>query len=175
MILYGHSTILQESDLHSIAAFAFKTTVVANHMRLYRKPFFTDVERRHFARELEIPDGFQMWLSSRKSIAARTGIFKSSYGVHRHPRCGFEFYTCTFGIGYFVFQTVSGHWTSRKAKRSFAYRGVKQGTSMSDYAIPAWPFSRPVAWPPLRPVTDSMIADFCNRFDKLDVPLWMTQ
>jgi len=175
MLLNGTSVTLTEHDIELIAAFAFKTTVIANHMKLHDQPFFTDGERRRFRRTRELPSGFQVWISMRKSRAKSTGIFKSSYGIHRHPRYGYEFYTLTWGLGYVIVQALAGHWMRKKLRKKTAPIIVTQTPKMDEYAVTIWPFRAPVKWPPLKPVTDDMLRRFCNRFDSLDVPSWMTE
>ncbi len=53
--------------IKSIAAFLFKTAVVADHTRPNIRPFFPSVRKR-FAESLEIPAGVQMWIASFGSI-----------------------------------------------------------------------------------------------------------
>src|SRR4051812_37531604 len=54
---------LTPEEVFSIAAFAFKTAVVADAMTDERKPFFARAERDAFRRRLEIPPGIQIWIA----------------------------------------------------------------------------------------------------------------
>jgi hypothetical protein len=175
MMLNGTPVTLARNDIELIAAFAFKTIVIANHMKLREGgTFFTDGERTRFRRTHQLPAGFQVWLSMRQSRAKRTGIFKSSYGIHRHPRYGYEFYTLTWGLGHVIVQALAGHWTRKKLRKKATPIAVTQTPEMDECAIAVWPFRGPVKWPPPKPVTDDMIRRFCTRFDSLEIPPWMT-
>ena len=77
MILHGAPRMLQPSDIASIAAFAFKTTVVTDHMHPRRKPFFSSATRYRFAASLAIPDGVQMWIGAFSGVHLRSGSIES--------------------------------------------------------------------------------------------------
>lgn len=94
MILHGGKATLFPKDVASIAAFSFKTAVVANHMRPIPEMFFTLSERRRFAATLELPTGVQIWLG--RMSHRRSGFIKSSFSRTPLPvKSGFKLYPPT--------------------------------------------------------------------------------
>jgi hypothetical protein len=113
VILHGSPCLLQSRDIASIAKFAFKTAVVADHMHATRKPFFSPAIRYSFAKSLTIPDGVQMWLGAFDGRHARSGSITARYlkknvSVLR----GFEFYVVTYITGHLAFQVLARITTS---------------------------------------------------------------
>jgi hypothetical protein len=71
--------------LHSIARFAFKTAVVADHYSLSdgQPPFFSTAARHAFRESLQIPGGVQMWISASKDLSDH---FKSGHQLSLQNR-----------------------------------------------------------------------------------------
>src|SRR4029077_12013001 len=77
--LGNNSATLGPTEVAALSAYAFKTTVVANHKTLRRPVFFSAGERFKFRTTLSIPSGIQIWLACRKSVRYN-GMWTSSFG-----------------------------------------------------------------------------------------------
>jgi hypothetical protein len=173
MIAHGFPLSILPRGLASLAAFAFKTTVVINHMRQDWPPFFSRGQRHEFARTLRIPSGVQMWIATRGR--KRTGRVYSLIG--RTPRNilgGFELYICTFAISYVVLQVVAARWSSNSLLREYPFPGFRQDARLDSAATPFWPLDgKPVQWPPPQFLSDDAFEAYCNRWKDFEVPQWM--
>ena len=91
-IIKGSPICLLPSGIASLAVFAFKLAVVADHMHSRRAPFFRPSIRTAFHDSLRIPLGVQMWLSAYHSATPRNaGLFNTYYFKIRGGRYkGFE-------------------------------------------------------------------------------------
>lgn len=111
LILSDKLVTLSPERLQSIARFAFKTAVIADHHSMSdgQSPFFTTAARYSFRESLQIPRGVQMWISAFKESGhgALRCVYHSSSPKARH---GFELYALTFGVGYFLVQVVGSRW-----------------------------------------------------------------
>jgi len=102
---------LGRKQLAAIARFAFKSTVVANHMTDESPIFFSAFERRRFARALTIPDGIQMWFARLAIRFDKFGKFSSMYGkLIGNGANDLNFYTCTWCLGYLGIQVLATKW-----------------------------------------------------------------
>src|SRR5438094_5219187 len=119
-------TILGPKETVPIAAFAFKTLVIANHKDLTTTPFFPASERFKFRRELRIPDGVQIWMASRHGPAGEYyGFWQSSEGhTNQLPRYGFRIYNCSWNFQNLVLQILAGHWNDKRRRRTLPFPGV---------------------------------------------------
>lgn len=63
-IIDGEPFCLLPLGIKSAAIWAFKITVIADHIQSNRLPFFTEIERTIFKERLDIPAGVQMWLAA---------------------------------------------------------------------------------------------------------------
>jgi hypothetical protein len=166
MILHCRETILQPSEIAILAAYAFKCTVIADHMHDNRPPFFTSTERRIFARTLTIPIGVQMWLSS---MAVQKGLFKCGYittpiGVSR----GFEINHFTWGAGHLAFQVVTTRWKKKAFRRHESPPVLTQSHNWDAASAQFWPSSgKSVTWPLSMHLGDEVIDSFVQRWTNL--------
>jgi len=177
MIRYGGAVSILPSGIASIAAWAFKMTVIANFVgALKAQPYFTSAERYDFAKTLKIPNGVQMWLFSLNTPGRVTGKFNSHLG--RFPinvKYAFELYIATFAIGYLGIQVVGSRWDNPHLSAIMgAFPGLREPDKWDGATVPLLPSNGlPVRWPPRFNLTSNVIDEFCNRWKQLKVPTWM--
>jgi hypothetical protein len=91
----------------SIAIFAFKTTVVANHMLPEDEEFFEIAQRYAFRKSLIIPPKVAMWFfGCAPEISGRFRNYNVKFTDKTETTLTLN--VCTFSIGQFGFQVVSG-------------------------------------------------------------------
>ena len=160
----GYPVSLLPKSIPSLAAFAFKGAVVANHMNIGEQPFFSASTRSHFRESLDIPVGMQMWIASYSGEKLR-GDFS---GYRFRPSEGFladaEFYVFTYAVGYLVLQVLAPRWREN-------HRGNENPPILSPdrvwepVSIQFWPDTkRPVTWPPLQDLSDDSLKVFHERW-----------
>lgn len=173
LIRYGSPLSLLRTGIASIAAFAFKSTIIAYYMRRTGpKTLFPLAVRRRFAASLTIPDGVQMWLSSLAKREGRTtGIFQGHTFKTPHGTVnGFELYVFTFGAGHLVIQVAVSRWTKNFLRRN-SFPRITKNPYWDNLATPFWPSNgTPVLWPPPKHLSDEMIDTFCCRWRNVTVP-----
>lgn len=128
LILDKSGTLIDESRARSIALFAFKTTVVLDHIRPGRNRFFDQWARYEFRKSLTIPPTVSMWL--RRYGPSRRGEANTAYHDGTlGPERRIEIYVFTYSVQSLILQIVAykgiGRW-SFKPKRQF-------------FALPFWP------------------------------------
>lgn len=74
IIVHNKVKTFSKNECAAMAAWAFKTTILANHMNLHGEPFFSIEQRHTFARDLTIPPGVHVWLARRDA-----GAFTATY------------------------------------------------------------------------------------------------
>lgn len=167
LILRDRLSSLTPERLKSIANFAFKTAVVANHMESDRQPFFDVNARRSFAKSLTIPRGVQIWLSAFKEEGH--GLARAVY--HASPKNAvrpFELYVLTFGAGFLLFQFVGARWLNAGIS---GCPFVKQGSFWNKFCIPFWPSDdNSVLWPPNKQFDLRLVRPFTLRWKDTSVP-----
>jgi hypothetical protein len=163
--------IIAPDDCKALSDFAFKTTVLANHMSLSTgTPFFSDSERESFAKHLTIPAGVQVWIA-RRGTPFMTGMFRSVYGlVNTKPQFRFELYTCTFSFGFLILQSLTARWINRKMRHLVPPPPVKQPSALDEYAVRIWPGPTSLEWPIKGLIGEDTIELFWNRFGEIKVP-----
>jgi hypothetical protein len=185
IILKEQSKTLTSAEVRAVSNWAFKTTVLANHMD-GGEPFFTKEQRYRFASDQTIPRGVSVWLARRNS-GMLSATFRSlkrttemQYEIKPHlitppsSLYDFECYECMVCIGYILLQVVATKWTKRKVSDLHDFPPITQGKFFDDYAIPLWPNNwGSVVWPPPRSVGNDLIDEYWNRFERLDIPDWM--
>ena len=168
MIQHGGSVCLLPSGVNSIAAFAFKTSVVADHNRPRDTPFFSHAARKKFSQSLQIPDGVQIWLASFESEYRLSGRLITYYMQIRGGRFrGFELYALTYVVGHLVVQVTASRWLSL-AKRPRHNPQLTQNPLWHQVAVPIWPHNTSIVWPPSEPIRgDDSLEIFAARWSKL--------
>lgn len=176
------------SDCAVIAAWAFKTTVLSNHIDLADKePFFSADQRRSFAQNLTIPKGVQAWIARRNAGHLSARYFAKKRLVQGHRKVltphlikpplsayRFEIYECVLSVGYLLLQVTAARWAEREVANRLDFPPITQHKLFDDYAIPIWP--RPaggITWPPRLAVGNDLFESFCERFDRINLPSWM--
>jgi hypothetical protein len=184
IILHPKSKTLTTAEVRAISNWAFKTTVLANHMD-GGEPFFANEQRYQFAADQTIPRGVSVWLARRNSgmlsatFRSLNRVTKMQYPIKPHlinpPSSPYDFecYECMLCVGYLLLQVVATRWTNRKVSDLLDFPPITQGEFFDDYAIPLWPNHRSIVWPPRRSVGNDLIAEYWNRFEHLNIPDWM--
>lgn len=188
IILKNTQKTFTPEDCRALAAWAFKTTVLANHIGadVEEEPFFTTTERYTFARELTIPSGVHVWIA-RRNAGFLTAAYRSLKRVQqphgplmphlvRPPDSPYQFetYTCTFSIGFLLLQILAVHWANPVIRKALDCPTIIQGAAFNDYATPVWPNKRfQVNWPPLRAIDNTLFETFWDRFEEMTLPPWM--
>ena len=166
MIRHGSAVSLLPRGIASIAAFAFKSAVISDHMHREGRPFFTNEARKRFMMSLSIPSGVQMWLASLDPAKPRSGLVKS-----RYPHI--PFYAFTYGVGHFLVQVVATKYHRSRFQSHMDQPTFTQPDVWNDFSVPFWPSSGdPVAWPPRKHVTNDLVDAFVDRWRNLNLPNW---
>jgi hypothetical protein len=166
--------LLAPQEIVPIAAFAFKTLVIANHKDLTTTPFFSSAQHTEFRLRLRIPGGVQVWMASREMIAGKyRGFWKSSYGkLEEKSPYGFSNYVCTWGFQNIVLQILATKWINKKRRNTLPTIPFIQENYWDDASIPIWPSNgRSIQWPPPCCLGDDTIDAFRDRFDMIRVTL----
>ncbi len=164
--------LFSPTDMSSIAIFAFKTLVLANHKDLKTTPFFSATERFRFRRELRIPDGVQVWMATRKIIPGKYyGFWKSLKGASDQPsRYGFSMYLCTWNFQSILLQILSMKWKDKRRRKTVPMSSLVQPEHWNDAAIQIWPLAGGnIQWPPPMYVGGDTLLAFRDRFDRCSV------
>jgi hypothetical protein len=139
MIRYAGWVSLLPKGIASIAVFAFKTAVVADHVRPKRKPFFSPASRRRFATTREIPHGVQMWLGLFRGKHLLSGRYTTHYARINTGRFrGHEIYIFTYVAGYLALQVTAFRWASIVKKPPYQ-PVLTQNPEWAKASIPLWP------------------------------------
>jgi hypothetical protein len=189
IILINKKKTFSPEDCRHIAEWAFKTTVLANHIDLPEgeQPFFPEETRHAFAYDQSMPAGVYVWIS-RRNAGHLTATYRSIKRVQQpsgpltphlsRPPVSpyrFETYTCVFTIGYLLLQIVAARWTERQVRERLDFPTIRQAQSFENYASVVWPNNGfLVSWPPLLPVGNTLFESFWDRFNSFNLPEWMT-
>jgi hypothetical protein len=155
-------------QLISIAAFGFKSAVVADRMMGTGDPMFTTAERYAFRERLRIPFGVFMWIGTLDSY--NHGSFKNRHLTPntRGPN-DFGLYAFTYGAGHFVMQLAVARWAASDPKRSDMIPLDQQGEWIGRSA-PFWPpVYGAVGWPLGGYLTRHTLDDFTDRWKNISL------
>jgi hypothetical protein len=155
--------------ISSIAAFAFKTAVVADHITPNRHPFFSHSAREQFASTRQIPKHVQIWLGAFRGEHLLSGRYTSHYAKIRSTRFkSFEFYVFTYVAGFLALQLTAWRWASIAKKPRFIPQ-LTQHTNWARASVPLWPGTGiPVVWPPVDHLDDKSLRLFAERWARLE-------
>ena len=166
-ILRGDAIRFTVDDQVTLAAWAFKTAVLIDHMTsTRRRPFFSAAVRRRFATTLMLPEGVQIWIMGHNAtrLKRRTAYYVSHYLKPASARLKhFEFYVVTFVVGHFAFQVFA----PRKPNRVHRRLPVLRPDSIwKDLTLRVWPSSgRTISWPPSgHYLSDDVMEQFAHRW-----------
>jgi hypothetical protein len=153
-------------QLISIAAFGFKSAVVADQMGKGGNPMFTKAERYAFRETLRLPSGLFMWIGTLDSY--NHGSFKNRHlAPHTRGPNDFSLYAFTYGAGHFVMQLAVARWATRDAKRSDVIL-LEQRSEWFSRSAPFWPpIYGAIAWPLRDYLTRHTLDDFTDRWATL--------
>jgi hypothetical protein len=146
---------------NQIASFAFKTSVILDHLADGRPRFFSSAARRVFRSSLRIPDNIMMWFAGYLPSGGG-GVFSNYYALAAPHKI--ELYVCSFRAGHFAFQVVAFN-----MPRSIA--AVPTQTAFNDLAVPFWPkIIQDFTWPPATVLyTLKEFEEFANRWGVLNI------
>lgn len=170
LIRHAAFVTLLPCGIASMAAFTFKTAVVADHIRHYRgRPFFLYAARKQFARTLAIPNGVQMWCAAFRGKYLLSGRYTTHYAKINTGRFkGFELYIFTYVVGFLVLQLTATRWASIAKRPAFMPVLTQNDTIWRRVSIPFWPSDgTPITWPPLEHFDDQGIEVFAERWGRI--------
>jgi hypothetical protein len=140
LIVGSKELTISQEQAKGIAAFAFKTTLIADHMKRDRKPFFSREVRHKFAKSLNIPPNTQMWMAG--FLPMSSGHIHSCYHegkIDAINRVWLD--VCTYAVGHLAFQVVSC-----KCTIPITFRPI---TGFESIAAQFWPtMPDAIHWPP---------------------------
>jgi hypothetical protein len=174
-VLFSESpATLTTKDLTTISEFAFKTLILANHKSLTTvTPFFPYSVRRDFRLHLHIPDGIQVWMATRKTVAGKYyGFWKSVHGKtdKGFASYGFANYICNWNFQNIVLQVLATKWqdkTRRKTTPAIAFPQDDYWKQASELIWPSPPAS--LQWPPAFYLGDRTLIEYRDRWDTIKV------
>lgn len=173
MIRYGGAVSLLPRGIASIAAFAFKMTVIATCTGYQHQPYFSESERYEFARTLKVPEGVQMWLFALHTPGRLTAKVNSYLGrLPANVIQRFEMYIGTFAIGYFGVQVVATRWSNPHLSSLLGrFPGLREADIWRGVTVNLWPSDgTPVIWPPRFNIGDDYLDEFCTRWRNVSLP-----
>ena len=99
-------------EIESLAIFAFKTAVIADHASARAGgPFFQPISRRRFKDSLIVPPAVHIWHAALVTPRERKGVFRSHYAQatdSRYKNC--EIFVMTWGITPILVQVLAVRW-----------------------------------------------------------------
>jgi hypothetical protein len=165
-------TVLRADALTSIAKFAFKTLVIANHKGLATVPFFPFSIRRDFRLHGKIPEGIQVWMATRKIIAGKNyGFWKSSHGqTDEHSLHRFAMYGCTWNFQNIVLQILATRWQDETRRNSIPPLMFPQDENWEKASVRIWPLPfESIQWPPLFYLGNDTLPEYRDRWDTIRI------
>ena len=173
---WGAIKIFTPEQLKTIAAFAFKTLVLANHKDLGKKrPFFTRRQRSLFRRQLAIPAGVSVFVAAREDVAGKYyGFWKSVSGDTRNKRTSYNWmmYGCTWNFQNIVLQAVATKWKSHTLRKSRPPITFPEVDDWKPASLQIWPLDGTnLDWPPDYCLGPDSLFHYRDRFEKIGVQL----
>jgi hypothetical protein len=152
-----------------LAAFAFKSAVIATCMNKSREPFFTPAARLRFKDSLEIPPGTQIWLARFSGGAASSGLFSGHVLEPNAPKGtplhNLEMYAFTYVAGRLVLQVLTHRWADIM-KRGSPFPRLRPSRVWDSVSTQVWPNEGlPIGWPPEKYLGDDSLDTFVNRWE----------
>jgi hypothetical protein len=152
---------IPQKRANSIALFAFKTTVIVEHLNRSRVVRFFPRQVRHRFREtLEIPHNVKMWMAGFLP-PGKGRVVTLYYDVPSADNL--ELYVCNYGVGRFVFQVL--------VERAPSLLSLFPIAGFERLAIPFWPrISTGFVWPPAAVLnTTAEFEAFAMRWSRLNI------
>ena len=162
----GDAVRCQEKDLHLLAAWTFKSAVVADHAHLHGHPFFSPRERSEFGLTLALPPGIKIWIATFRGIHVYSGRFDCQVvePCAPGPLRDIEFYAFTYVAGHLVLQLLSPRWKDPLRRNRFA-PSLRPDSAWETAVTQFWPTAGSVlSWPISPHLSDDSIDLFMNRF-----------
>ncbi|MGO9084319.1 MAG: hypothetical protein ACLQBK_03765 [Candidatus Sulfotelmatobacter sp.] len=174
---WGLAKVFSAEQLKIIAAFAFKTLVLANHKDLGRKqPFFTRAQRFPFRRELVIPAGVSVFMAVREHVAGKYyGFWKSVGGDSKNKRTPYNWslYGCTWNFQNIVLQAVATKWKSYTHRKSQPPIIFPETDDWKPASVRIWPpGGANLEWPLDYCLGPDSLFHYRDRFENIGVRLF---
>lgn len=122
---------ITQGTARSIALYAFKTSVVANHADRGTEQFFSARLRHAFRTNYDIPKNVNIWICGIKNHRGDVRIKTVYYSGQLSAAYRWKMYAFTFGIGHFVTQVVAVKQIGQARFRPLA--------GFESIGIPVWP------------------------------------
>lgn len=172
LLFEDNSAVLGPQEIVPIAAFAFKTLVLANHKDLRTTLFFPSAQRTKFRLTLRIPDGVQVWMARREMIPGTyRGFWKSVSGeTEKQTIHSFSNYICTWNFQNIVLQVLATKWDDKRRRNIVPTVPFVQDHYWDDASVLIWPSNgTSIQWPPPCYLGDDTIETFRDRWDTIKV------
>lgn len=169
MIIRASGVTLMPAGTASIAAFLFKSAIVADCDRpIGGTRFFSYEARTRFRRTLAIPGGVQMWIACLRRKGKVGGRFSAVYLTLEAGKFrGFQFFIFTYIIGSLVLQLTAPRWTGSAKKPEFRPR-LTQHPNWDGTCIALWPSNgKPFSWPPSVYLDEDALKVFTERWARI--------
>jgi hypothetical protein len=186
IILKNTRKVFSASECKTIAAWAFKTTVLANHMYLRRdeQPLFSYKQRRSFARDLSIPPGVQVWIAQRNAGYVTARYMSTLRIMEPPPSTNSRFHNIPLPVIVFRFTTAyfpsvifccrshpqGGH--SGKSPIVLIFPPLHRVSSLIAKLFPFGLRLDLSNGPPPSAVGNNLFPIFCERFKDFTLPWW---
>jgi hypothetical protein len=164
----GSPNTFSLEDVVTLAAFAFKCSVIASHMNSDREPFFTRASRERFRTSLQIPETVQTWTARYTGTHGYTFMDARVVGPNippSHSWFGLEFYVFTYVAGRLAFQVHIPRWEGLH-QRGRILPIMQPRELRMPFDLQFWPngSASPIEWPAAQDLTDDSIDTFVNRW-----------
>jgi len=171
-LLFGNPKgVIQFEVTLAIAIYAFKTLVMAVHKDLKYPAFFTVAERVNFRRHFIIPRGVQIWMAKREIPAGKYRYhWESAYG-NSQPNLPSSYtnHMCTWNFQNVILQIIATKWQNKLRRNRVPMPLIKPESYWNDRAIPIWPPSGNIQWPPPVEIGDNAIKGFAERLNQTQI------
>lgn len=164
----GSSRIFASSEIATLAAFAFKSSVIANYLNPKREGFVSRADREHFRESLTVPRNIQMWtatLIAPVTTAVFVGyVISPQLAIRKTLWDDLEIYVFTFAAGHLVFQVVATRYGGilNRGKKLPIPKQKPFWNNSSLQFFPATPNA--LVWPPAEHLNDQSLHTFIRRW-----------
>jgi hypothetical protein len=168
----GSPVSLLSRGIATLAAFAFKSAVVATYINRKQEPFFTRAERERFRSSLEIPPNVQMWLAGLPDISMTGTFIGHVFGIdvprgtvwHGIEIDDFESYAFTYSAGHLVLQVLACR-HGKISNRGKPLPVLQPNTGWNESVMQFWPNNgTPIRWPPALDLSSDALNGLANRW-----------
>jgi len=160
----GRPVLFPPEDVKSVAAFAFKNTIVSSHLDRNSEPFFSASIRTRFRECLEIPFGVQMWIASYGGPHFIGDFNGYVFDADIPSIAEAEFYSFTYVTGYLVLQVLAPRWR-RMVGENKSLPVLTPDPIWRSAVTRFWPnFGQSIPWPPELDLSEESLEKFSDRW-----------